>query len=120
MTRLRLYVDEDSMDDDFISALRMRGVDVRTASDDGMRGRPDPDQLRWSTEQGRVLYSFNVADFYALHADFLQREERHAGIILAQQQRHTIGDQLRGVLKLMGGRSAEEMVEQLVFLSAWL
>jgi len=120
VTRPRLYVDEDSMDDDFIDALRMRGVDVRTASDDGMRGRADSDQLRWSTEQGRVLYSFNVADFYALHANFLQRAARHAGIILTQQQRHTIGDQLRGVLKLVAARSAEEMVDQLVFLSAWV
>lgn len=38
MTRLRLYIDEDSMDDDFVKALRVRGVDVRTASDEGMRG----------------------------------------------------------------------------------
>jgi hypothetical protein len=120
MTPLRLYVDEDSMDDDFVKALRVRGVDVHTTSDDGMRGRPDRDQLRWSTAQGRVLYSFNVADFYALHADFLQREEQHAGIILAQQQRYSIGDQLRGVLKLMAARSADEMVNQLVFLSAWI
>lgn len=120
MTHVRLYVDEDSMDADFVDALRARGVDARTASDDGMRGRPDLDQLQWSAEQGRVLYSFNVADFYALHADFLQRAEHHAGIILAQQQRHTIGDQLRGVLKLMSARSAAEMVNQIVFLSAWM
>ena len=120
MTPLRLYIDEDSMDDDFVAARRLRGVDVRTASEDSMRGRPDIDQLRWSGGQGRVLYSFNVADFYALHTDFLQRGEQHGGIILAQQQRHAIGDQLRGVLKLMAGRSADEMVNQLVFLSAWI
>jgi hypothetical protein len=40
-----------------------------------MRGRPDRDQLRWSTAQGRVLYSFNVADFYAWHADIQQQQE---------------------------------------------
>lgn len=120
MTRLRLYVDEDSMDDDFIAAMRVRGVDVRTAIEDEMRGRSDLDQLRWSTKQRRVLYSFNVADFYALHTDFLQRGEQHAGIILAQQQRRTIGEQLRGVLKLMAARSAEEMINQLVFLSGWI
>lgn len=120
MTQLRLYLDEDSMDDDVVKALRVRGVDVRTAGDDGMRGRPDLDQLQWSTAQRRVLYSFNVADFYALHADFLQREEHHAGIILAQQQRHTVGVQLRGVLTLMAARSADDMVNHLVFLSAWI
>jgi hypothetical protein len=120
VTSLRLYVDEDSMDDDFIAALRLRGIDVRTASEDAMRGCLDIDQLRWSGEHGRVLYSFNVADFYALHTDFQQRGERHAGIILAQQRRHSIGDQLRGVLKLMAARTADEMVDQLVFLSAWI
>ena len=120
MTRLRLDIDEDSMDDDFIAAMRVRGVDVRTANEDEMRGRSDLDQLCWSTKQRRVLYSFNVADYYALHAAFLQRGEQHAGIILAQQQRRTIGDQLRGVLKLMAARSAEEMVDQLVFLREWL
>jgi hypothetical protein len=120
MTLLRLYIDEDSMDEDFISALRVRGVDVRSASDDGMRGASEIDQLRWSTEHGRVLYSFNVADFYALHTDFLTRAEPHAGIILARQQHYAIGDQLRGVLKLVASLSAEEMVNQLNFLSAWL
>ena len=84
-----------------------------------MRGRPDIDQLRWTTEQGRILYSFNVADFYALHTDFLKRDERHKGIVLAQQ-RYTVGDQLRGVLKLMATLTFEEMVDRVIFLSAWL
>jgi hypothetical protein len=120
VTDLHLYLDEDSMDQDLVAALRLRGVDVRTASDDEMLGCSDVAQLRWSSAQGRILYSFNVGDFYALHTDFLQRRERHAGIILAQQQRHTIGDQLRGVLKLGSARSAEEMVNRLEFLSAWI
>ena len=36
------------MDHDFVAALRLRGVDVRTATEDAMLGRPDVDQLRWS------------------------------------------------------------------------
>ena len=120
MTRLRLYVDEDSMDEDFIDALRVRDLDVRTARDDGMLGRSDLDQLRWSTASGRVLYSFNVGDFYALHTAFLARQEQHAGVILSQQQRYSIGDQLRAVLKVMAARSAEEMAGVVIFLSAWM
>lgn len=108
------------MDEDFVAALRLRDVDVRTASEDGMLGCADAKQLRWSTEAGRVLYSFNVGDFHALHADFLQRGESHGGIVLAQQRRHTLGGQLRGVLKLRGARSAEDMVNRLEFLSAWM
>jgi hypothetical protein len=70
--------------------------------------------------QERVLYSFNVRDFYALHTDFLQRGERHAGIVLAQQQRRTIGEQLQGVLKLGAARSAEDMINRVEFLSVWI
>ena len=81
------------MEEDLVAALRLRDIDVRTASEDGMLGSSDVVQLRWSSAQGRVLYSFNVGDFYALHTDFLQRGERHAGIILARQQRQTVGDQ---------------------------
>jgi hypothetical protein len=107
------------MDSDFTSALRVRGVDVRTAGDDGMCGRLDLDQLRWATAQGRVLYSFNVGDFYALHTKFLTDGEPHAGIILAQQ-RYSVGDQLRGVLKLIATQSAVDMLNQIVFLSVWI
>lgn len=120
MTAVRLYLDEDSMDVDLVAALRLRGIDVRTANEHGMLGSPDVAQLRWSTAQGRILYSFNVGDFYALHTSFLQRGEQHAGIILAQQQRHVVGDQLRGVLNLGAARSAEEMLNQLEFVSAWI
>jgi hypothetical protein len=81
-------------------------------------GRLDLDQLRWAADQGRPLYSFNVGDFYALHTAFLTAGESHAGIIVAQQ-RSSIGDQLRGVLKLIAAKSAEDMLNQIVFLSAW-
>lgn len=108
------------MDEDLIAARRLRGIDVHTASEHGMLGCTDAGHLRWSTAHGSILYSFNVSDFYALHTDFVQRGERHAEIILAQQQRQTIGDQLRGVLKLRAARSAEDMANQLEFLSAWI
>ena len=55
MTVLRLYLDEDSMDEDLVAALRLRGIDVQMASDDGMLGCSDAAQLRWSTAQGRIL-----------------------------------------------------------------
>lgn len=114
MTHLRLYADEDSMSHSLVAALQARSIDIRTALDDGMRGRPDIEQLRWATSQGRVLYSYNVADFCQLHAHFLNGDEQHTGIILAQQ-RVSIGDQMRGVLKLRAALTAEEMVNQLVF-----
>ena len=54
-----------------VQALRARGIDVITALDADMVARPDEAHLSYAAEQGRVLYTFNIPDFYKLHADFL-------------------------------------------------
>jgi hypothetical protein len=112
---IRLYLDEDSMDRALVAALRARGVDVLTAQEARMIERPDEDHLRFATHEGRVLYSFNVADYCRLHG----QGQPHAGMVLAQQQRYSVGEQLRRLLRLMGSRSAEDMKAHLEFLSAW-
>lgn len=81
--------------------------------------REDREQLEYATVQGRVLYSFNVADFYHLHTIFLTQGRSHTGIILAQQQHYSVGEQMRRLLKLIASRSAEDMKNQVEFLSAW-
>ena len=115
---IRLYVDEDAMDRDLVQALRARGVDVITALDAGMIERRDEDHLRYATAQGRVLYTFNIRDFYLLHAAFQAENRPHAGIILAQQQRYSIGLQVRRLLRLIASTPAEEMKNRVEFLSA--
>ncbi len=102
-----------------IQALVVRGVDVVTALGAEMIERPDEEQLDSATAQGRVLYSFNVADFYQLHTDFLTQGKSHAGIILVQQQRYSVGEQMRRLLRLIATLSAEDMVNRVEFLSAW-
>ena len=72
-----------------VRALRSRGVDVLTALEAGMIERQDERHLEYATTQGRVLYSFNVRDFYRLHTAFLAQGKAHAGIILAPQQRYS-------------------------------
>ncbi len=67
----RLYIDEDAMDDDLVQALRLRGVDVETALEAGLVGRPDEEQLAHAAEAGRVLYTFNVGDFMNLHGEYI-------------------------------------------------
>jgi hypothetical protein len=96
VSQIRLYIDEDSMDQAFLQALRARGVAIRTAYEEGMVGRSDIDQLRWAATQGRVLYSFNVGDFYHLHTTFLGQQEDHAGIILVQRAHSTSAFPPRG------------------------
>ena len=117
--RIRLYLEEDSMRRALVRALRARGVDVITALEVGMLEREDRDHLDYATAQGRVLYSFNVGDFYRLHMAYLAEGKSHAGMILARQQRYSVGEQMRRLLKLIATKSAEEMKNQVEFLSAW-
>ena len=119
MATIRLYIDEDSMDRGLLRALRARGVDVITALDEGMIERSDADHLDHAVAQGRVLYTCNVADFYRLHSLFLTQGKFHAGLILAPQQRYSIGEQTRRLLKLVNTKSAEEMKNHMEFLQAW-
>jgi hypothetical protein len=112
-------MDEDSMDTDLVRALRLRGVDVLTARDVGLIAQPDADHLDYAVAEGRALYSFNVADFMMLHRERIAAGEHHAGIILAQQQRYGVGEQMRRLLRLIGTKPAERMYDSVEFLSAW-
>ena len=60
---IRLYLDEDAMDNDLVRALRARGVDVVTANEADMVEREDHDHLLHAAADGRVVYSFNMCDF---------------------------------------------------------
>jgi hypothetical protein len=78
-----------------------------------------PEHLDYAISQGRVLYSYNVGDYLALHSQYLQENKFHQGIILTQQQKYSIGEQMRRILRLIGALSAEEMENRLEFLSVW-
>ena len=45
MSKILLYIDEDSMDEYFVKALRSRNVDVLTVADVGMLNKSDEEQL---------------------------------------------------------------------------
>ena len=120
MSQIRFYLDEDSVEKSLITAFRNAGLDVVTVTDVDRQSYSDEEQLIWATEQERVIYSYNRRDFCRLHNEFLATERSHAGIILLQQQRYSIGQQLRGLLQLVSTLSAEEMVNQLVFLIAYI
>ena len=115
----RLYIDEDAMDDDLVQALRLRGADVQTALEAGLVGRPDEEQLDHAAGAARVLYTFNVGDFMHLHGEYMTAGRAHAGIVFGDQQRFSVGEQMRRLLRVIALRSAEEMQNRYEFLSAW-
>jgi Tfp pilus assembly protein PilZ len=81
---------------------------------------PDEHQLEFAASEGRVLFSYNASDFQRIHTDYLSSGKSHAGIILAPQQRYTVGEQIRLLLKLANARTSAEMHNRLEFLSDWV
>ena len=120
MSKICLYLDEDTIKNALVKALQNTDLDVITVVDAGMLGASDEKQLIWSTEHKRAIYSFNVGDFCKLHQDYMILGKTHTGIILGQQRKYSISQQLKGLLKLVAALSAEEMVNKLVFLNSYL
>ena len=57
MSQIRFYIDEDSMNQSWVRALRARNIDVVTVNETNTAGQLDEEQLMLATEQERVLYS---------------------------------------------------------------
>ena len=57
---------------------RSRGVTVITASDAGLIEKPDEAHLAFAAKSGCVVYTFNVADFYRLHGQWVNAGREHA------------------------------------------
>jgi uncharacterized protein DUF5615 len=119
LSLIRLYLDEDAGQHGLLAALRLRGVDVTRAQDENLIGASDERQLQWCVQNGRVLYTFNVRHFYALHADWTNTGREHAGMILALQQQYSIGEQMRRILRLIHAKSAEDLRCRVEFLNSW-
>jgi hypothetical protein len=114
---IRLYIDEDAMSRPLVRGLRSRGINVTTVHEEEMVGQGDTAQLEYAKQKERVLYTFNVADFCRLHKEYLTAGKSHSGIIVVNRRRYTIGEQLRFLLNLAKTKSADEMKNQLVFLT---
>jgi Domain of unknown function (DUF5615) len=119
MSQICLYIDEDSQDQSLLRALRARQIDVLTVRDTHTFGLPDIGQLRLATQQNRVLYSHNIRDFCQLHTKFITNSENHAGIALLAQD-YSVGEQVRAILEFIASRTAEDMQNQLEFLSKYV
>jgi hypothetical protein len=102
-----------------LSRLRSRGVVVLTVPDAGLIERPDEEQLAFAAANECVLYTFNVSDFYRPHTEWVRAGRQHAGMILAPQQRFSIGEQLRRILRLRAAVTVGSMRNQVEFLGNW-
>lgn len=120
MSQISLYIDEDAMDQLLVQGLRARDVDVTTVGEARTTGISDPEQLILATLQGRSIYTYNAGDFCRLHSIYMAEARTHAGIIIGSQQQNSLGEILRGLMKLIATKSGEEMVNQLIFLRNYI
>src|SRR3954468_1399893 len=97
MIRIALFTDEDVYGD-AAPALRAAGFDSISVPDVGRLGESDESQLEWATRNGRVVVTFNMGDFAALHARWLAAGRPHAGIIVSK--RRPLGDLIRRLIHL--------------------
>jgi len=54
-----------------------------------------------------------------LNTTLLTQGQSHTGIVLAEQRDFSVGEQMRRLLNLIARKPAEEMVDQVEFLSTW-
>jgi hypothetical protein len=120
VSQIRLYIDEDSGNLSLLQALRNSAVEVMTTSDANKLSYSDEEQLIWATEQRRVIYSCNMGDFCRLHKFFVEQNRSHSGIIVVPRQGYSVGAQWRGILNLIATKSAEEMINKLEYLGAYI
>lgn len=119
MSTLRFHLDEDAEAHALVRALRGRGVDVTTTAEVGLTESTDEQQLAWTTREGRVLVTYNAADFCRLQTRLLKAGRHHAGLVIAEQQRLPPGEMMRRLLRLRAALDDNAMRDRLEFLSRW-
>jgi predicted nuclease of predicted toxin-antitoxin system len=77
--KLKFHLDE-SVSNAIAKGLRIRGIDVKMSSEEGLFGASDQEQLAYALSQGRVVFTFDD-DFLVLSSMGLE----HCGIIYSRQ-----------------------------------
>lgn len=98
-------------------AMRSAGFDAVSIPEISRLGASDESQLTFAAQERRVLVTFNVSHFAALHASWLSQGHHHAGIVASSQR--PIGDLLKRLLHLARSLDELDFVDRLVFLSDW-
>ena len=74
---------------DIVQILRNYGHDVLTSCEAGQANQsiPDPEVLKFATNQNRILITFNRDDFIELHRSGI----KHSGVIICKDDRDYLG-----------------------------
>ncbi|MBI2481941.1 MAG: DUF5615 family PIN-like protein [Planctomycetia bacterium] len=116
MSAPRLFTDEDVYAA-VAPALRKANLDAVSTPETGRLGETDESQLTFAADEGRVLVTFNVAHFAALHATWRAQGQHHAGIVVSSQR--PIGDLIRRIRHLASTLEADALQDRLEYLGDW-
>lgn len=111
---LRLYFDH-SVRRPVSEGLRLRGVDILTAWEDGSHRLPDPDLLDRATSLGRVLFSQDE-DLLAEAAQRQRTGSDFAGVIYAHQKSLSVRDCIDQLELVAKACEPEELRGRVLFL----
>lgn len=111
--KVRLFLDED-VHTVLAVALRKRGHDAVHALEEKRLGLSDESQLKFATDEGRSMVTFNVGDFVRLHNRWIDEGREHPGIIVSKQL--PVGEALRRLLALMQKETADSIRGEVRFL----
>ena len=116
MSGVKFFTDEDVYAA-VAPALTKAGGDAVSTPEAGRLGESDESQLAWAARDGRVLVTFNVAHFAALHANRMAQGGHHAGIVVSSQR--PIGDMVRRLRHLTNTFDAAALQDRPEYLGDW-
>jgi len=112
----KLHLDADASRKVIERALCTMGHDVtRTLNQWITLDADDHTQSIRATEHGRILFTFNIADFMAL----ANQQSAHKGIVLAHQRSLSTKALIAALHNLLSSTSAHEWVGQVRWLNDW-
>ncbi|GJL67213.1 MAG: hypothetical protein NPIRA05_21840 [Nitrospirales bacterium] len=117
MRPLKVYLDED-VHHLIAHALILRGWETHTTIEAGLSGTSDLQQIQFATKNSYAIISYNSSDFPRLHYEILNTGNHHSGIIVATQDNPR--NNVKALLSLLNTFSAEDLVDQLVYLNNWI
>lgn len=97
------------------NGLRLRGVDVLTAHEDGASELTDPELLDRATELDRVLFTQDD-DLLVVATQRQRSEQTFSGVIYAHQLRISVGDCVRDLETVAKASEPEDISGQTLFL----
>ena len=106
---LRFHLDE-SVNLAIAEGLHLRGIDCTISREVGLLGASDEEQLAFAMAHQRTLVTTDE-DFLALAP-----RHPHAGILYWHQERRSIGEVIRRIVRLWEQSTSEAIRNQVMFL----